>query len=612
MKDIVFTVIWQSPELQQEKLAEGYPDIFSDPSEDGETALHELDRLIAYSLLFAPLDNRKAKTQLKRSFACTNLSIKNQTHSSDTCRDLNRHEQLSDLDFTTIWQAPEFSYTQDENEFSVDMQEPFNLVYEEITNDSFAWLNDFSLASALLDRRGLMFLLKRCYASTNISVKAIIDKNRSYTKAASCLKPKNQNIAELPDQENLENTKAKEANKQDTHHKQTKRKERNEKQLEQCYQKLEDSCKEVETSVEKLEQNTTTVRSITSNIECKLRKLSERFPLDYASKQTEDKLKQSASYSGDGSTLESIQQTLGQVATSITDLHGMMAKIISTIDVKIKESTTADMRPSANEEMFQKQESYLSLFEEIRKLLAKVTTEQQKGKAQNEELFEITAHLKMNVTSLVSQWRSSQEQEEPALYKTLKNLKTEAGDALVSMKKTSEDVLKIAEDIHSLVDFQPIFTNIYERLQSSSSLNEADSRLFSCIGSRSSSQYCSNRETMQELLKKATTAIVEEMHNNDKSTHADPLRTGQQIEELKTQLRQEHLRCTTLQSEVRLLSDEIIRLQNHLLCLRPFRDFRDTNTEELYNKMRDVHDQARRLSQIQDSTMIIPGTSIMS
>ncbi|XP_078403979.1 uncharacterized protein LOC144684218 [Cetorhinus maximus] len=158
-------------------------------------------------------------------------------------------------------------------------------------------------------------------------------------------------------------------------------------------------------------------------------------------------------------------------------------------------------------------------------------------------MFKQTDKVKEKMSNLLHQWEVSQEQES-SLHKMLGDFRTETNDVSISMMEC-----------------------------------------------------CFSAEAVQQVLKKSTSSIAEEIHRMEDSTYKEVKSWRQKVEDLRHQLHQEHFRCCTMESEIRLLRDEIMRLQKHLFYQQPSESFKKSDTEDIFRKICDICDRVQELSQ---------------
>ncbi|GCB68128.1 hypothetical protein scyTo_0000826 [Scyliorhinus torazame] len=295
---------------------------------------------------------------------------------------------------------------------------------------------------------------------------------------------------------------------------------------------------DVEASVDSIRRKAAAVRENSSLLELKLRQLCKRIKEDTMKKHKKLKVdlskklrKKSLTNEAGSSTYynpnESLCQTLEYVVATMSDLEVMMTDMINSIeehpnaDRMLEKDPTTSRKESETKNLPHKPKSLSSVLEEVRKTLVDFNSEYHQDTVLTEEMFKQTDKVKEKMSNLLHQWEVSQEQES-SLHKMLGDFRAETNDVSISMMEC-----------------------------------------------------CFSAEAVQQVLKKSTSSIAEEIHRMEDSTYKEVKSWRQKVEDLRHQLHQEHFRCCTMESEIRLLRDEIMRLQKHL--------FYQQSSERIFN-----------------------------
>ncbi|XP_048401163.2 uncharacterized protein LOC125459170 [Stegostoma tigrinum] len=322
----------------------------------------------------------------------------------------------------------------------------------------------------------------------------------------------------------------------------------------------EHDSEDVEASVDSIRRKAAAVRENSSLLELKLRQLCKRIKEDTMRKHKKikvdlsKKLRKKSLTNEIGSSAyynpnESLCQTLEYVVATMSDLEVMMTDMINSIeehpntDRMLEKDATTSRKESDIRNMPHKPKSLSSVLEEVRKTLVDFNSEYHQDTVLTEEMFKQTDKVKEKISNLLHQWELSQEQES-SLHKMLGDFRTETNDVSISVMEC-----------------------------------------------------CFSAETVQQVLKKSTSSIAEEIHRMEDSTYKEVKSWRQKVEDLRHQLHQEHFRCCTMESEIRLLRDEIMRLQKHLFYQQSTESSKKSDTEDIFRKICDICDRVQDLSQ---------------
>ncbi|XP_055505670.1 testis-specific serine kinase substrate-like [Leucoraja erinacea] len=459
--------------------------------------------------------------------------------------------------FKTIWQSLEFE--KGEVEETCVCPEGQQISSEEFdeTQSALNWLYNYTVGSTP-DPLDIMWVgLKRTYGCSDISVKSIINN----------AKKKNQ----------------------------------------------EYECEAVEASVDSIQRKAAAVRENSSLLELKLRQLCRRIKEDTMKKHKKIKVDLSkrlrkrsltdeigsSSYHNPN---ESLCQTLEYVVATMSDLEVMMTDIINTIEEDPNTDRISEKDPmtsrkdSETRNMPHKPKSLSSVLEEVRKTLVDFNSEYHEDVALTEEVSKQTDKIKEKMSCLLNQWEVSQEQES-SLHKMLGDFRNETNDISISMNESSDAISKIASDTNDLTGIQSLLEAILVELHRANDLSQKSSYLLTKPQSGNVLECCFSAEAVQQVLKKSTSSIAEEIHRMEDSTYKEVKSWRQKVEDLRHQLHQEHFRCCSMEYETRLIRDEIMQLQTHLFCEQSSESFKKSNTEDIFRKICEICDRVQELSQ---------------
>ncbi|XP_007902994.1 uncharacterized protein LOC103186011 isoform X2 [Callorhinchus milii] len=317
---------------------------------------------------------------------------------------------------------------------------------------------------------------------------------------------------------------------------------------------------EVDTSVDSLQRKAAAVRENSSLLEIKLQQLCRQIREDTTKKYKKIKpdltkrLRKTSLTEKTGSLhLHSSNQSLYQmfeyVVAIVSDLEVMITDMVNAIEWPPSIEGVQERGPATSRKESeirnspQNTKSLSTVLEEVRKTLVDFNREYHQDSILTDEVFRQTDKAKDKMSNLVHQWEISQEQES-SLHKMLGDFRAETNDVSISV---------IA-------------------------------RGFSA-------------EAVQQVLKKSTSSIAEEIHRLEESSYKEVRGWRQKVEDLRLQLHQEHFRCCAMESEIRLLRDEIIRLQKHLFYQQPTETFKKCDIEDIFRNICDICDRVQKLSQ---------------
>ncbi|XP_069752798.1 testis-specific serine kinase substrate-like isoform X2 [Narcine bancroftii] len=421
--------------------------------------------------------------------------------------------------FKTIWQSPEFEKGKVEKTCIYPGSQQMSPVEYEEMQATLYWLNNYTAPDPL---DNACIALKRTYACTDIS--GINITNNAQNK-----------------------------NQED---------------------------EDVEAAVDSTQRKPVVVRENFSLLELKLQELCRRIKEDTMKKHKNIKVdlskrlrKRSLSdeigSSRYHSRNEGLCQTLEYIVATMFDLEVMMTDIISTIEedpdtdrMEEKDPVTST-KESETRNMPHNPKSLLSVLEEVRKTLVEFNSEYHQDSNLAEEVSKQTDKVKEKMSSLLNQWEVSQEQES-SLHKMLGDFRNETNSISISMNESSEAISKIAADTSDLSRIQSLLEAILAELQRANDLCQKSGHLLTNPQSGNVVERCFSAEVVQQVLKKSTSSIAEEIHCMEDSTYKEVKSWRQKVEDLRHQLHQERFRCCAMETEIRLLKDEIMRLQRYL------------------------------------------------
>ncbi|XP_038663394.1 testis-specific serine kinase substrate-like [Scyliorhinus canicula] len=459
--------------------------------------------------------------------------------------------------FKTIWQSSEFKKGEVEEAWLNPETQQLSYVESEETLAVLNWLNNYTVGSTV-DPLDVMWVgLKRTYGCSDISIK------------------------------NTKNNGRKKNEEYDS--------------------------EDVEASVDSIRRKAAAVRENSSLLELKLRQLCKRIKEDTMKKHKKlkadlsKKLRKKSLTNETGSSTyynpnESLCQTLEYVVATMSDLEVMMTDMINSIeehpnaDRMLEKDPATSRKESETRNLPHKPKSLSSVLEEVRKTLVDFNSEYHQDTALTEEMFKQTDKVKEKMSNLLHQWEVSQEQES-SLHKMLGDFRAETNDVSISMNESSEAVSKIAADTSDLAGIHSLLEAILVELHRANDLSQKSSYLLTKPQSGNMMECCFSAEVVQQVLKKSTSSIAEEIHRMEDSTYKEVKSWRQKVEDLRHQLHQEHFRCCTMESEIRLLRDEIMRLQKHLFYQQSSESLKKSDTEDIFRKICDICDRVQELSQ---------------
>ncbi|XP_007902995.1 uncharacterized protein LOC103186011 isoform X3 [Callorhinchus milii] len=394
-----------------------------------------------------------------------------------------------DMGVKTIWQSVEFDRDEDGSDDSTETQELSEVDSEEALA-VINWLNNYTVSS-FFEPVDLMWIgLKRTYGCADVSIKNIMDSTRS-------------------------------------------------KHQEFDYE-------EVDTSVDSLQRKAAAVRENSSLLEIKLQQLCRQIREDTTKKYKKIKpdltkrLRKTSLTEKTGSLhLHSSNQSLYQmfeyVVAIVSDLEVMITDMVNAIEWPPSIEGVQERGPATSRKESeirnspQNTKSLSTVLEEVRKTLVDFNREYHQDSILTDEVFRQTDKAKDKMSNLVHQWEISQEQES-SLHKMLGDFRAETNDVSISMNESSETVVKIATDTSDLPRVRSLLESILTELQRANELSHRSSYLLTKPKSGDVIARGFSAEAVQQVLKKSTSSIAEEIHRLEESSYKEVRGWRQKVE----------------------------------------------------------------------------------
>ncbi|XP_041131476.1 uncharacterized protein LOC121329766 [Polyodon spathula] len=225
----------------------------------------------------------------------------------------------------------------------------------------------------------------------------------------------------------------------------------------------------------------------------------------------------------------------------------------------------------ANEATAELKETCLAaLLEDVRGTLSDLTRERQSDRQQHGRMLQLTTHLREHVKHFITLCSDCNVPE------TLDSLKPQTNDTLTIIKQATNQAGDYQETA-----YQP---------------NPGHPCLLQCCA-------MIDRETAAALSRKA--------QPEEESVYREYQVSRQKVQELRDQLHQQRLHSTVLESNIRLLKDELIRLQNHISLAGATNN--SSTVMELYKRIVEICKHAQQLTAPTGSTVTgKPGSNALT
>nr|XP_060636741.1 testis-specific serine kinase substrate [Anolis sagrei ordinatus] len=575
MSNLVVKTIWQSKEINEAgdtpPWACGRPQgskeqLGSKPS--GTKGFPKKKKAVSFHGVEPHLASENSKLNLKRSSACTNVSLLNLT-------DGERDDSTTENESTDDGSPPGGAA----GERSAPLL-PIKSVWSEYDDDDDTSSQQEVSNSGLLRAKDSITSLKERTSKVNRHVQ-----NLQSECTVLC--------------ENLE------------------RRRQEAEDLEEYCTQLKDCCRKVTRSVEDAEVKTNVLKKTSVILEEKLRFLQRQVQVEDLSRQ--------------GREWEDLEQRMASgISKQFLDLVGSATTIAlrpSNSEEGELPPSTAAILASINNLRVALESGHLRagpgdegsidgksntastlacipLLEEIRKCVLELSGQSQREALIQKEVLRLLAQLGVRLEGLIPQWERTQVEHSQAL----RILREELDEVSATVKRTSVSLTQLRADLDGVRQVKPLLEDVSRHLSVLKPLETPERQTVGCA--RCSSYSFVNTESLRQMVEQAVAPILEELKQRTPppGTCSSCQLLQKKIMDLEQSALDIHARAEVLSSNVRLAHDEALRA-NYLEQARIGTDRDKSNSlDYLQNKQGSLHSQLVLASQ--EGVPQSPGASL--
>nr|XP_033818191.1 testis-specific serine kinase substrate [Geotrypetes seraphini] len=397
-------------------------------------------------------------------------------------------------------------------------------------------------------------------------------------------------------------------------------------ELEAYCNKLEETCQKVSKSVEDAEKKVSMLKDNSLILEEKLNSLQEEMRQhelgSQESKQQETKTADTATYSKeipfspadlpkatasseDAWTKEIPFSPAGlprATASSEDAWTGALSKAISLMVTSIVglqhscELETQRIQPAA--------EAVIPGIEEI-KMLTSTLNQIREGLEErhhkeilsHNEVLRIITHLCSCFDLFLPQWERAQ-MEQVLIIQSLQELQSNTDNVSTNMKRISTSFSQLQKDMDTLWQVKPLIEDVSRQLSGTKGFEMSEHSMLGLTGCSSTSLVTT--ENLKQTMEEAMIPLLEEIKLFNQHTCTSCQQLQKKILELERHALETHMQMVVLRSDLRVVHDDALRLQN-ILSHRRLKTEEKVDLEDIYLKMYSMQEKLRKLSAEQQS-----------
>ncbi|XP_044300652.1 testis-specific serine kinase substrate [Varanus komodoensis] len=388
--------------------------------------------------------------------------------------------------------------------------------------------------------------------------------------------------------------------------------------LEEYCSKLKESCRKVTKSVEDAEVKTNVLKKNSVLLEEKLRFLQRQVQAEDLGRQEREwqELEQRMATGVSKHLLELVGNTAAAGPKPLSNEEGELQRSTAAILASINNLRVAlesgHLRAGPGDEVGadgKPATTYTSvwvpLLEEIRKCVQELAGRSQRDGLTQKEVLRLLAQLGVRLEGALPQWERTHMEHS----QVLRLLREELDEVSATAKRTSVSLTQLRADLDGLWQVKPLLEDVSRHLSAFKALETSERLPASCA--RCSSYSFVNTDALRQMVEHAVAPILEELKQRAPPPGTCPScqRLQKKIMDLEQSALDTHARAEALSSNVRLAQDEALRAKNYLERARINTD-RDkaTNLDYLQSKLTSLHSQLSLVSQ--EGVLQSPATSI--
>ncbi|XP_062993404.1 testis-specific serine kinase substrate [Elgaria multicarinata webbii] len=377
--------------------------------------------------------------------------------------------------------------------------------------------------------------------------------------------------------------------------------------LEEYCSQLKESCRKVSKSVEDAEVKTNVLKKSSVLLEEKLRFLQRQVQAEDFGRQEREwqELEQRMATGVSKHLLELVGSTtaagLRPPSSEESELQRATAAILVSINNLRGALESGHLRSGPGDEAGADGKPALAytpvwvpMLEEIRKCVQELAGRSQRDGLTQKEVLRLLAQLGVRLEGVLPQWERTNVEHG----QVLRMLREELDEVSATAKRTSVSLTQLRTDLDGLWQVKPLLEDVSRHLSAFKALETPDRHPASCA--RCSSYSFVNTETLRQMVEHAVAPILEELKQRVPPPGTCPScqRLQKKIMDLEQSALDTHARAEALSSNVRLAQDEALRAKNYLERARINTEKdKATSLDYLQNKLSSLHSQLSLVSQ---------------
>ncbi|XP_033026481.1 testis-specific serine kinase substrate isoform X2 [Lacerta agilis] len=373
--------------------------------------------------------------------------------------------------------------------------------------------------------------------------------------------------------------------------------------LEEYCTHLKESCRKVSKSVEDAEIKTNVLKKNSVLLEEKLRFLQRQVQAEDlgrqerewqeleqrmasgVSKQLLDLVGSAAASPLRAPSLEDgdLQRATATILASINSLRGALESGQSRTGPGDEGGADGKLNTAAT----------LACVEEIRKCMLELSGRSQRDGLTQKEVLRLLAQLGVRLEGVLPQWERTHLEHGQAL----RMLREELDEVSATAKRTSVSLTQLRADLDGLWQMKSLMEDVSRHLSALKPLETPDRHPASCA--RCSSYSFVNTDTLRQMVEHAMAPVLEELKQRAVPPGPCPScqRLQKKIMDLEHTAVDTRARANALSSNVRLAQDDALRAKNYLERAKIATEDKATALDYLQNKLSSLHSQLSLVSQ---------------
>ncbi|XP_042327254.1 testis-specific serine kinase substrate isoform X3 [Sceloporus undulatus] len=596
MANFVVKTIWQSKEINEAgdtpTGAEGRPQGSKEQlgKSSSTKGFPKKKKAVSFHGVEPHLTSERNNLNLKRSSACTNVSLLNLT-------DGERDDSTTENESTDDGSSPGGAA----GERNAPLL-PIKPAWSEDDDDTSSQQQEVS-NSGLLRAKDSITSLKERTSKVNRHVQSL---QSECTVLCENLERRRQEAEDLEEYCTQLKLRDEEAAALTWHIGSQGRRESGQQLSTCCFQRQTESCRKVTKSVEDAEVKTNVLKKNSVLLEEKLRFLQRQIQAEDLSRQEREwlDLEQRMACGVSKQLLELVSSATATALRPSNSEEGELQQSTAAILTAINSLRVAlesghlragpgdeggvDGKPNVASAL-----ACAPLLEEIRKCVLELSGQSQRDGLTQKEVLRLLAQLGVRLEGLLPQWERTHMEHS----QTLRMLREELDEVSATAKRTSTSLTQLRTDLDGLRQVKPLLEDVSRHLSALKPLETPERQPASCA--RCSSYSFVNTESLRQMVEQAVAPILEELKQRAPPPGTCPScqRLQKKIMDLEQSALDIHARAEAMSSSVRLAQDEALRAKNYLEQARINTEDKTSNLDYAQDKLSSLHSQLSLVSQ---------------